>query len=96
MEADRFSAIVENKGSQLRALMSPLIGARGGRVAFYNAYFNGTEVVVAGYQFDDRDGHTYTKPVAILVDEEVFDRLRVDDEAGRIDASGGEAPGRVL
>lgn len=95
MDNKRFERIVDDKMSQLAALMSPMASVRGGQRVCYNAYFNGTEVVVLGYQYGE-DGSTFTKPVAILVDEEVFGRLRVDEEASRTDASGADTPKKVL
>lgn len=96
MDNDRFARIVEDQGEQLRTLMSPLVGVLGGGLIAYNAYFNGTEVVVLGYQRPDGAGGTLTRPVAILVDEEVFDRLQVDDEAGRVDGDGRDVPKHVI
>lgn len=95
MENDRFNRIAQEGIQKLTALTSPMVGALGGQMCAYNAYFNGTEVVVLGYQ-QQEGGHTITKPVAILVDEEIFDRLRVDEESGRMDGTGTETPKKVL
>lgn len=83
MEQARFDRIVTEGRQMLTGLLSPFVGAKGGGLIAYNAYFNGTEVAVLGYQHAE-GGHTYTRPVAILVDEEVFKRLEVDEESGRI------------
>lgn len=87
MNEERFNRIVTEGRQKLTALLSPLVSAKGGQVIAYNAYFKGTEVAVLGYQFAE-GGHTYTKPVAILVDEEVFEHLEVDEESGRYDGEG--------
>jgi len=87
MDEERFDRIVTEGRQKLTALLSPFAGAKGGQLIAYNAYFKGTEVAVLGYQFAE-DGHTYTKPVAILVDEVVFGALEVDEESGRIDGQG--------
>lgn len=91
METERFNQIVEDGRSKLQALFSPAIGALGGQPVAYNAYFKGTEVVVLGYHWQDGE-HTNTKPIAILVDPEVFDHLRVDQESGRTDGDGVPQP----
>lgn len=84
MEQDKFS----DTADKLKAMLSTVVmagvapGLVSGEVVFYNAYFNGTEVVVLGYQYE-RDGHTYTKPICIAVDDEVMTKLRVDHETGR-------------
>lgn len=97
MEARRFARIAEEGKAQLTALMSPLMppGVLGGEPIFYNAYFGGTEVVVLGFRKPDGEGGTLTKPIAIMVDEAVFDGLRVDDERSRVDGSGQDAPKHV-
>lgn len=94
MEKGKFNAIAERGISMLRALMTLGPKHLPGESLCYNAYFRGTEVVVLGYRFSE-GAHSYTKPVAILVDEDVFDELRVDDESGRR-RSGEDAPKRVL
>lgn len=87
MDNDRFEAISRDGLAKLTALMSPMAGALGGRRITYNAYFRDHEVVVLGYQYDE-DGHSFTKPVAIIVDPEVFNGLRVDDEGFRVGPDG--------
>jgi hypothetical protein len=94
MDDAKFNRIATEGRQQLTALLSPLVGARGGRAVAYNAYFNGTEVVVLGYQYEQA-GQSLTKPVAILVDDELFDHLEVDNEAGRVDGRGQDAPART-
>lgn len=91
MEQQKFNRIAEDGFNALTALTTV---ARHGAIT-YNAYFRGVEVVVLGFQHEE-DGHTLTKPVAILVNEEVFDQLRVDDEAGRTDGSGRDTAKKVL
>lgn len=82
MDDEKFNRIATRGRQQLMALFSPMVGAKGGQPVAYNAYLKGTEVVVMGYQFEE-GGHTYTRPVAIVVDEELFEQLEVDHEAGR-------------
>lgn len=91
MEQGKFEKIVNAGQEKLAALMSPAVGVLGGRGIFYNSYLNGLEVVVMGCQFEE-DGHTYTKPVAILVDDDLFDYLKVDGESGRVNGEGKEVP----
>lgn len=86
MEDLRFAEIAEKMRDMLTAVVMHANGGiqMPGEPRFYNAFFNGTEVVVLGYSYDGGDGHTYTKPICIAVDEEVMDRLRVDGESGRV------------
>jgi hypothetical protein len=86
MDEERFNRIAQEGKQKLTAVLSPFVGVKGGQAIAYNAYFKGTEVVVMGYQYEE-GGHSYTKPLAILVDEEVFGLLEVDHETGR-----GKAP----
>lgn len=79
MEQTKFNEIAEKGMSMLRAAFS---GVAPGELLAYNAYLHGQEVVMLGYQFAE-DGHTYTKPLAIFVDQEVFDNLVVDEEGPR-------------
>lgn len=79
MDETRFQGIADRGINMLRAAFS---GIAPGELLAYNAYFKGQEVVVMGYQFEEK-GHTYTKPLAILVDDEVFDNLLVDGEGPR-------------
>lgn len=87
MEDAKFDRIATEGKQKLTALLSPLATARGGQPIAYNAYLRGLEVVVLGYQFAER-GTTFTKPVAIIVDGDMFDELSVDEEAGRVDQHG--------
>lgn len=78
----KFDRIVDSYLTLLRTTLAlPPDGSQGALVA-YNAYLEDTEVVVLGHQ-TRAEGSTWTRPVAIFVTEEVFDRLVVDDEAGR-------------
>lgn len=83
MEDARFQRIVDSHGKMLTALMSPFVGTLGGERIYYNAYIGGTEVCVVGYRMTEDDGSVSTKPIAILVDEELFRAMRVDHERGR-------------
>ena len=97
MEQEKFDRISEEGLSNLQALMSPLVGALGGMAITYNAYFRGREVVVVGYQRPSEDGKgTLTKPIAILIEEELFSELRVDDEASRVDGDGQTVEKKIL
>jgi hypothetical protein len=71
-------------------------GVAPGQREFYNAYWKGTEVVVLGYTFQGDDGHKYTKPLAVIVDDEVFRNLRVDHETGRFEGDDGLQPPKVV
>lgn len=97
MEQEKFDRIAEAGVSQLRALLSPMVGAFGGDLCAYNAYVRGLEVVVLAYQREEpgNPGHVVTKPVAIVVDDELFAELEVDGEAGRVDGQGHELPPKV-
>jgi len=88
MDDRRFNQISD----QMRSMLTTIVldqqsGGKilPGEVHTYNAFFNGTEVVVLGYTFKGEDGHNYTKPICIAVDEEVMVKLRVDQEAGRME-----------
>lgn len=91
MDQGRFERIAQDGIAKITALTSL---ARPGLVA-YNAYLGDVEVVVLGFRQDEGGGHTLTKPVAIVVDETVFDALRVDDEHSRVDGSGNDTPRKV-
>lgn len=100
MDESRFHATSEVGRSMLATMvmssyLPPVKAALGGEVITYNAYYHGQEVVVLGVQMPDGPGHTVTKPVAILVDEEVFQALRVDEESGRYE-NGDPAPPKVV
>lgn len=90
MDDNRFQEIAERGMNMLQAAFS---GIAPGQVVVYNGYFKDTEVVVVGYQYQD-GAHLNTKPLAILVDERVFDNLLVDGESGRYGADGPE-PAKV-
>ena len=98
MDAARFNKIAEDHKNMLTALVLPraakAMGGEGEGV-FYNAYLAGTEVVVLGYRIEEPGGHSRTRPVAIMVDEELFPKLRVDEEASRV-VGGQDSPGQVL
>lgn len=85
MEDAKFQQIADTGLNMLRAA---LMGVAPGEVMAYNAYFHGQEVVVLGYQYQD-GAHTNTKPLAILVDPDVFVQLRVDGESGRFEDEPG-------
>lgn len=92
MEEAKFQQVSEDGMAMLTALMSPFVGTNGGRRITYNAYLGDLEVVVVGYQYDLEGGHTNTKPVAILVDSDLFMHLRVDSEVDRTDGDGVVQP----
>lgn len=95
MEEAKFQKIVDDNMPKLVALMSPEHSVLGGKRIAYNAFFRGQEVAVVGYMLGDPDGANTVKPVAILVDEEVFDNLELDSESSRQDAQGKEQPPRL-
>jgi len=87
VDDSRFRDITARGMDTLRAIF--LAGEQlPGQVGTYNAYIGGTEVVVLGYHFTDDDGSRVTKPVCILMDEQLFATLRVDDESARTDEEG--------
>lgn len=97
MDDARFRATTEVGMSMLSTMvmskyMPAIKQALNGDVVTYNAYLGGQEVVVLGVIMPDGVGHTKTKAVAILVDDEVFKNLRVDDESGRYTSDGVEPP----
>lgn len=101
MDDARFQATTRTGISLLTTMvmskyMPEVAKAMGGKIITYNAYYHGQEVVVLGVQMPDGPGHTRTKPVAILIDDEVFDALRVDDETGRYDEDGELGPPKVV
>lgn len=88
MEDAKFQQIANTGMNMLHAAFT---GAGSGDVIAYNAFVDDLEVVVLGYQYQDGE-HTNTKPLAILVDPDLFARLRVDGESGRF----GEEEGVLL
>lgn len=92
MEEARFTRIALDLRGDLQAIQDQTLQ---GNVHFYNAFFNGTEVVVLGHTFRAADGHDYTEPICIAVDPEVMKNLRVDDESGRVEG-GVLGPGKVI
>lgn len=85
MEEAKFQAEAQRGLNMLRAAFS---GMAPGDVIAYNAYWGGTEVIVAGYTYE-QDGHEYTKPLAVLMTPEIFNNLLVDGESGRFGAEPG-------
>lgn len=92
MEDARFDRIVTEGQGMLSAWLLNTVAHDGGQHIAYTAWLDSTEVVVIGYQHPE-GGHTYTRPVAILVDDDLFDRLRVN-ESGRVDGEGRVRPPR--
>jgi hypothetical protein len=90
MDDVRFNAIAERGLALLHAAFNNYAGTAS-RVIAYNAFWRDQEVVVVGYRFDE-DGHSYTRPLAVLMDEGIFDQLSVDSESGRVDGAGNERP----
>lgn len=91
METAKFEQISKDGIDKLRSLLGPGVDALGGQCITYNAYIGEQEVVVLGYQYAE-GGHTFTKPVAVIVDPEVFTVLKVDGEGSRVDGGGVEFP----
>lgn len=98
MNNAKFDQIVDDGRAMLTALLLGGAHREGGQAIAYNAYFNGTEVVILGYHYPDPDNldSVLTKPVAILVSDGVFNGLRVDNEAGRIGPDGLPSPPQVI
>ena len=93
MDQRRFQDTAEKGMNMLKAAFS---GIAPGDVIAYNGYFHGQEVVVLGYQYQD-GAHTNTKPLAILVDDQVFGNLLVDGESARFgDETGVPLPPKVI
>lgn len=93
MDQHRFQDIAEKGMNMLRAAFS---GMAPGDLIAYNGYFHGQEVVVLGYQYEDGQ-HTNTKPLAIFVDDQVFNNLLVDGESARFGGEAGvEQPPKVM
>lgn len=92
MDDIRFQGIAESGMNMLRAAFS---GIAPGDVIAYNAFIDDMEVVVVGYQYQSGE-HTNTKPLAILVDPDLFGRLRVQSESGRFDGEGALQPPQTV
>lgn len=85
----------EEVGTLVPALRLALTSAQmaGGRLVAYNAWLDSTEVIVLGFQMQGELSHVDTKPLALLMTEDLFDRVKVS--AGDV-LKGGESQPHLI